>query len=147
MKKVIFTIITLTTALLLISAEVTAQRGYARRASRSERNYNPATVTTVKGVVTKVETLTRGGVHFTLKTDKETIDVHLGPATFVNRLTSIQKGDTVTVVGSRIKFDQYFVIIAKSVKKGNKIFKLRNNDGTPLWAGRGRGRGKGRGWR
>ena len=49
-----------------------------------QRMYNPATVETISGTVESVDKITpmRGmyyGIHIQLKTDKETISVHLGP--------------------------------------------------------------------
>ena len=54
------------------------------------RMYNPKTVETLSGEVVSVEKFTPGrqmsyGVHFTLKTDKEAIPVHLGPSWFMEK--------------------------------------------------------------
>jgi hypothetical protein len=74
------------------------------------------------------------GVVLMLKTEKETLPVHMGPAWYIDhQKSSIRKGDHVQVVGSRIQFRQQEVIIAKTVIKGNMAIKLRNSDGHPLW--------------
>jgi hypothetical protein len=82
----------------------------------------------------KVETLSRtveaatevvpmkgmnSAVAVTVKTDKETIPVHLGPAWYIGRLdTKIAKGDKVEVKGARATFSGKPAIIASEVKKG-----------------------------
>ncbi len=109
--------------------------------SQYNRMYNPATVETLTGTVEAVDKVTpmkgmNPGIHVVLKTDKETISVHLGPEWFVERLdTKIQKGDTIEVKGSRVIFDGKPAVIAAEVKKGDSTFVLRDNNGIPAWAG------------
>ena len=106
-----------------------------------QRMFNPATVETLSGTVVSVDkiTPTRGmnyGIHLKLKTDKETIDVHLGPGWYIERLdTKIVQGDQIEVKGSRVMFAGNPTIIASEVKNGDAILKLRDENGFPLWAG------------
>lgn len=106
-----------------------------------QRMYDPATVEAVSGTVESVDTVKpmRGmnyGVHLTLKTDRETLSVHLGPAWYIGRLdTKIQKGDVVEVKGSRVTVMGRPAIIAAEVKKGDALLKLRDEGGFPAWAG------------
>ena len=106
-----------------------------------QRLYNPATVETVVGEVLSIDRITpmKGmsyGIHVMLKTDKETIPVHLGPAWYMERLdTKIDKGDTVEVKGSRITYNGKPAIIAAEVKKGEAVLKLRDDNGFPAWSG------------
>ncbi len=106
-----------------------------------QRLYNPSTVETIAGTVESVDmiTPTRGmsyGVHILLKTEKETISVHLGPAWYIERLdTKIKKGDKLEVKGSRIIFNEKPAIIAAEVKKGQNTLVLRDSSGIPVWAG------------
>ena len=110
----------------------------------AQRNYDPKTVETIEGKVLSIEktvpTNNRGhGQHLMLKTDKETIAVHLGPAWYLEKQTPhIAANDVVTVTGSRITFDGKPAIIASEVKKGNDVLKLRDENGIPVWS-RGRG--------
>jgi hypothetical protein len=105
--------------------------------------YNPQTEETFGAEVLKLETFTlpRGkhtGVHLVVKTDKETIPVHLGPSIFVEKLgVNSAPQDKVEITGSRINPPRGPVIIAREVKKGDKVLKLRNSDGTPVWRGMG----------
>ncbi len=106
-----------------------------------QRMYNPATVESVTGEVVSIDRVTpmKGmsyGIHVMVKTGKETIPVHLGPAWYVERLdTKIEKGDAVEVKGSRITYNGKPAIIASEVKKGNAVLKLRDESGFPAWAG------------
>lgn len=106
-----------------------------------QRLYNPSTVETITGTVESVDRIaqTRGmsyGIHILLKTEKETIPVHLGPAWYIERLDAkIEKGDKVQVKGSRIAFNGKPAVIASEVKKGESVLVLRDSSGVPAWAG------------
>ena len=106
-----------------------------------QRLYNPATVETISGKITAIDkiTLTKDmsyGIHVMVKTDKETISVHLGPAWYLERLdTKIEKGDAIEVKGSRVTYNGKPAIIAAEVKKGDAVLKLRDDSGIPAWAG------------
>jgi hypothetical protein len=108
------------------------------------RMYNPKTVETLSGEVVNVEKFTPTrqmsyGVHFTLKTAKEAIPVHLGPSWYMEKQgMALAPGDKVEVTGSRITYEGKPTIIAAEVKKGGQILKLRDAAGVPAWAGRGR---------
>lgn len=114
--------------------------------TKYQRMYNPATVETITGTVESVDKMTpmRGmssGVHLMVKTDKETIPVHLGPSWHIDKQEmKLAKGDTVTVKGSRVTMAGKPVIIAAEVKKGDAVMKLRDESGIPVWAGSGMNR-------
>jgi hypothetical protein len=75
-------------------------------------------------------------VHILVKTDKETVDVHLGPGWYIdNQDVKIMAGDKVEVKGSRVIFQDKPAIIAAEVKKGDEVLKLRDESGFPVWAG------------
>ncbi|NWF91636.1 MAG: DNA-binding protein [Syntrophaceae bacterium] len=106
-----------------------------------QRNYNPATVETISGVVESVNQVTpvKGmspGIELIVKTDKETIPVHLGPAYYIERLdVKIEKGDKVEAKGSRATFSGKPAIIAGEIRKGDSVLKLRDDAGIPIWSG------------
>ncbi|MFO0753114.1 MAG: hypothetical protein U0411_07315 [Thermodesulfovibrionales bacterium] len=107
-----------------------------------QRMYNPATVETVTGTVESVEKVPSGkggryGIHLTLKTDKETIPIDLGPGWYIEKLdTKIEKGDTVEVKGSRVTQGGKPAIVAAEVKKGGTVISLRDEQGVPKWSRR-----------
>ena len=127
---------------VLLAANAWAQLGKGRNAAR--RIYNPATVETLGGEVVSVDKSTSRqgrslGVHFTLKTDKETIPVHLGPGWYVDQQElKLAPGDKVEVSGSRVTYQGKPAIIAGQVKKDGKTLQLRDANGVPAWAGKGR---------
>ncbi|HEY3278598.1 MAG TPA: hypothetical protein VGJ94_18420 [Syntrophorhabdaceae bacterium] len=106
-----------------------------------QRMYDPSKVETISGTVESVNQVApmKGmyrAVEIVVKTDKETIPVHLGPEWYIGRLdTKIVKGDSIEVKGSRITFDGKPAIIAAEVKKGENILVLRDAAGVPVWAG------------
>jgi hypothetical protein len=105
------------------------------------RLYNPKTVESISGEVVGVDTITplkgmSSGVHLMVRTDQETISVHLGPAWYVQRQDiKIVPGDKVEITGSRIPYQGKPAIIAGEVKKGDEILKLRDINGLPVWSG------------
>ena len=141
---------TLLTALLMVTCATTIFAAPGKGGPGSggwglggayQRTYNPATVETVSGEVISVDQITPmkgmgAGIHLQLKTDKETISVHLGPAWFIDRLdTRVEKGDKIDVKGSRVTVAGKPAIIAAEVKKGDALLKLRDESGVPVWAG------------
>ncbi len=109
--------------------------------SQYNRMYNTATVETLAGTIESVDKITpmKGmhyGVHVMLKTDKETIPVHLGPGWYIERLdTKLEKGDKVEVKGSRVVIAGKPAVIAAEIKKGDNTLVLRDSAGIPVWAG------------
>lgn len=96
---------------------------------------------TVSGEVTKVERQApmKGmgpGVHLTLKTEKESLPVHLGPAWFLDRQDlEVAKGDRIEVKGSRVTFDGKPALVAMELVKGEEVLTLRDEEGFPAWSG------------
>jgi hypothetical protein len=98
-------------------------------------------VETISGEVTRVDRITpakgmSGGVHMLVKTDKETVSVHLGPSWYLeNQDVKIEAKDKVEVKGSKITFAGKPAVIAMEVKKGDEVLKLRDDNGFPVWSG------------
>jgi len=107
------------------------------------RMYNVTTVETINGVVSSVDQFPsmRGmwpGIHIMVETPAENISVHLGPSWYIsNQNVQIAVNDTVKVTGSRIIFNSTPAIIAAEVTKGDNILSFRDNNGFPMWRGRG----------
>jgi len=103
--------------------------------------YDPATVTTIEGVVTgKVEvpwgdSNCWGGEHLLVKTDAGTSQVHVGPTWYLLRNDwKFAEGDRLTVTGSQIQVEDTKAIIARTIKRGDKQIELRDANGIPAWA-------------
>mgnify|MGYP005809947683 CR=1 FL=1 len=130
---------------LLVSASILATAQASGAPPRGARNYNPSTETTVKGTVEEVtqQTGTRGwgGTHLLLKTDSENFDVHVGPSQYVSRQGfAFAKGDQIEVTGSKVTLAGKEALIARQIKKGDKVLALRDEQGIPKWSRGGRGR-------
>ncbi len=85
------------------------------------------------------------GYHLILKTEKETVDVHMGPVWYIKSLEGrIGKGDRIQVVGScseghpsaEGKTRMREIEAAEVSKDGAVVLKLRDRDGVPLWSDR-----------
>ncbi|MEB3277942.1 MAG: hypothetical protein VKK42_03335 [Lyngbya sp.] len=102
--------------------------------------FNSNEVETVTGKVLQVDTWTqgewqRGGVHVVLQTDNETIDLHLGPAWYINNQDiRIEPNDEIKVTATRVSSaDGRAVMVASEITKGNKTITLRDEAGFPVW--------------
>lgn len=121
---------------------VEAARGTG--AARGERTYDPKTVATLRGPVTAITVVpapggSAGGTHVTLEAGDRTVDVHLGPTWFLQREGfELAKGDSIEATGSLIHADGDTFLVAREVRKGDKVLKLRDERGVPVWSGRGR---------
>jgi hypothetical protein len=106
------------------------------------RMYDPAKVETIKGQVASVEQISgrrgRGsGVVLNLKTETETLSVHLGPSWYLDKQNmKIAAGDVLEISGARSIRGSQNIFLAAEVKKGSDTLKLRSENGVPLWAGR-----------
>ena len=134
----------------IAAADAFAQRGPAMMWRGSggwgpgtpyNKMYDPKTVEIISGEIVDVDRITpnkgmAGGVRMNVKTEKETVSVHLGPAWYIeNQDVKLQAKDKVEVKGSRITFGGKPAIIATEVKKGDEVLKLRDDSGFPLWSG------------
>jgi hypothetical protein len=98
--------------------------------------YDVKAVVTIKGIVEDLhESKTRGdhpGLHLIVKTETETIEVHACPVRFMSELEfTIEKGDTITVEGSRPEAGG--IIVAREITKGQTSLILRDKTGAPVW--------------
>ena len=111
---------------------------YAGSRGRYFRSYDFQTTEILKGEIVSLKSFTsrRGfsGMHLMVKTDKETIEVHVAPSWFLAEQDfDLTSEDEITVIGSRIKVDGQEAIIAREIIKGDKSLLLRDRDGFPVW--------------
>lgn len=128
-------------AVLLAASGVIAQPGQGRRSGAG--TYDPKTETTISGTVESVQTVGRGrgrrglgGLHIILTTPTASVEVHVGPVAYLrdNGIT-IETGDRLDILGSRVTVDGKPVLIARQITRGDKIWTLRNEFGRPRWSG------------
>ncbi|MCW9705712.1 hypothetical protein [Fodinibius salsisoli] len=145
MKKIKICIVVLT-ALVTTVAMVTTTAWAQQRSGREmkqmySRNYDVNTVETIQGEVMEVSynpsknNRVMMGVHVTLKTQNETVPVHLGPVWYMSEQDSLKAGDKIEVTGSRITFNGAPAIVAATVKRGGMTLRLRDENGFPVWRG------------
>jgi hypothetical protein len=139
MKKIIFVGVLLTLNLMLAAASYGQQAGdvWATRGQYTWL-FNSKTMETLSGELVAVGKFAPigkpPGVRFTLKTDQGPIEVILGSGSYVEQQgLKFEAQDKVTVKGSRVAVEGKPTIIATEVTKGEKILKLRDANGAPLW--------------
>jgi len=155
MKQYIVLSVVAYSFLALIAVSLSAQQGFGRMGGKGTAQgngrglYDPALVETITGDIVNIENvdLNHGkltGVGMDLKTDSQTIPVYLGPHIYVDlQNVRIIVGDNVEVKGVKVLLDGQQTFIAGEVRKGNEVLKLRDDNGVPLWAGKGQGGHKG----
>lgn len=106
-----------------------------------QRLYNPQSAYSATGTIESVQSFVpfKGmapGVHVMVKTASETVDLHLGPVWYVERLEEkLQPGDKIEFRGSRVDINGKPAVIAAEIKKGDSTLVLRDAAGVPAWAG------------
>ncbi len=106
------------------------------------RYYDPSTEVTLTGTVDEVLMQAgRGGatgLHLLVTDENETYDVHVGPTFYLfPEGLAVEKGDQVTVTGSRIAPDGTPALIVKEISTGDFAITLRDDIGLPVWGGQG----------
>lgn len=140
-RKSAITALAISALAMLVALPVWAQ-GQGRHGRA--HHYNPATEVRETGTVEDVREVTgnRGwsGTHILLKTDKEDLDVHLGPTEFLARSGfTFAKGDHIEVLGSRVNVGATDALLAREVQKDGKTLVLRDANGIPKWSRARRG--------
>ena len=102
--------------------------------------YDRAAEATFKGTVEEVrdrQCPVSGGMgsHLILRlSPSTTLEVHLASTKFVKAYDLVfNKGDEVTVVGTKVQFEGVETIFAREVTRGSETFVFRDKDGTPIW--------------
>ena len=74
------------------------------------------------------------GRHVTLRTATGTLEVHLGPAAYLDRENILlREGDPLEIVGSKVMMGPHEVLLARQLRRGEQSWTLRDDDGTPRW--------------
>lgn len=112
--------------------------------SEYDRLFKTGNIVTLTGRIVSIDYVTpvnatQRGVMLALVTPEEKVEVHLGPAWFIeNQDLNLLINDTVTVTGARTTFMGKDFIIASKVEKGNEALVLRSENGRPVWSAWGR---------
>ena len=102
--------------------------------------YDTAAEAAFKGTVEEVKDrqcpMSGGlGSHLILRlSPNKTVEVHLATTKFVKNYDLVfNKGDVVTVIGTKLPFEGVDTIFAREVTRGTETFTFRAKDGTPIW--------------
>ena len=117
-------------------------RGRGPADGQGGRYYDPTTEVTLTGTVDEVLMQAgRGGatgLHLLVTDESETYDVHVGPTFYLfPEGLEVEKGDQVTVTGSRIDMNGAPALIVKEISRGDFAITLRDDIGLPVWGGQG----------
>ena len=131
----------------LFPAVLSAQQGIKFRGSgdwcfgdRYDQMFINTNQETVVGQVVSIDTVTpfrdmASGIQFVMRTEREDIIIHLGPAWFIlyqdMALAVNDKG--VEVRGCRTSINGKPVIMASTLVKRDRVLLLRDKDGIPYW--------------
>lgn len=119
---------------LAVSVAVSGQRPSGNTAPK----YDSKNEVTVKGTVDDIKEVPGPleGVHLVVKSDTETILVHVAPDKFLKEMeTSFNKGDVLEIVGCKVKdADGSDELLSRRITKANNNeLVLRDKKGTPIW--------------
>lgn len=133
-------IILMVSALALVLIAVPAAAGQKSDSGVTVPKYDPAAEATFKGTVEEVKDRqcpVSGGMgsHLVLRlASGNTIEVHLASTKFVKAYdVGFNKGDVISVVGTKVQFEGVETIFAREVSRGNDTFAFRDKDGKPIW--------------
>ena len=140
-------VITLVVAVVFAVAASTALAQGRMGPGKGMPRYDPSTEISLQGTVEEVREVTctmcprpMTGTHLVVKAGSERLEVHLGPSRFLaGQEFSFEEGDAIEVTGSKVKWGEGQALLAREVKKGDKVLTLRNTQGVPQWS-RGRRR-------
>ena len=141
-KRIFLLLSALCLALVSAGAATSALAQKELNPARTVPRYNRATEVVMKGTV--VEVMERSGpagligTHLTLRVSTGTVSVHLAPSAFLLKNDfELAPGEQIEVLGSTVK---HGMLLARVVKKGDKVLILRNAMGIPQWPRSRRGR-------
>jgi hypothetical protein len=108
--------------------------------SQAPPKYDPATETTLKGVVGELKLVPPSGakpiVYLVLKANPDGAEVFLCPKKFLDDIGVVFKvDDAIEVTGSKVKDKGSDLTLAREVVKvnGGETLTLRFKDGKPVW--------------
>lgn len=129
-RKSIFLAIAIVYAVLLV-----AQKSQ----EANQPKYDVNTETKMKGIVEEVKLPPKGSekeiAYLLVKTGTNLVDVYLCPKSFLDDMgVSFGKGDEIALTGSKIKWGEADLILAREVVKGTDTLVVRDGKGNPVWS-------------
>ena len=121
--------------LLVIVRPVIGQKAHE---STQPPKYDLQSETKMKGIIQEVKLPPKGSpreaAHLMVKSGDSILDVYLCPSSFLDDMgTSFNKGDEISLTGSKVKQSDLELILAREVIKGTDTLVLRDDKGNPVW--------------
>lgn len=141
MKK-LFTILTFAAGITLCGQAYAMEgRGFDYEDVLTKFDYNPATVTTIRGRIVNIDTHAKttgmgSAVVIMIQTQEGEIPVILGPEWYIeNKKFELKENQYVTILGSVITKDKKSVFVAAELGYNDQVLKLRDKtSGKPEWS-------------
>ena len=127
--------LTFAVALMTLAPLLLAQ---AQKSADEGPKYDVKSEVTVKGSVEEVREVPNPkgqiGIYLMVKSGGEILEVRLCPNSFLKEFEVVfNKGDQLTITGSKVKVDDKQVILARQIEFGNNKITLRDPQGVPVW--------------
>jgi len=107
--------------------------------SSYDRMYDASTVEMVKGSITKIDSMMPEPgmakiVTVMVKTNGETMDIHLAPESYLkDKGVMLKTNKQIEATGSRTTVQGKTILMASKIKTNGKEVELRSEDGRPKW--------------
>jgi hypothetical protein len=129
--RIVFFAVFLATVCLLPAV---AQKNQAPSPPKYDLHTETKTKVTVEEVNLPPKGREKEVAHLTVKGETDSVDVYLCPKSFLDDMgMSFSKGDEVMLTGSKVKYGEADLVLAREVVKGNDTFLLRDEKGNPVW--------------
>jgi hypothetical protein len=107
----------------------------------SAPKYDVQAETKLKGTIEEVKLPPKGSeqeiAYLLVKSGANTVDVYLCPQSFLAEMdVSFNKGDEISLTGSKVKHGEADLMLAREVVRGNETVVLRDEKGNPVWGWR-----------
>jgi hypothetical protein len=104
----------------------------------SAPKYDLQAETKLKGTIEEVKLPPKGSekeiAYLLVKSGANTVDVYLCPQSFLAEMdVSFNKGDEISLTGSKVKHREADLMLAREVVRGNDTLVLRDEKGNPIW--------------
>ena len=121
-------------AMLLVAPFLIAQKTTPEEGPK----YDVAKEVTIKGTVEEIKEVPNPkgqiGIYLMVKSGEAVVEVRLCPNSFLKEFAVVfNKGDQLTISGSKVKVGETEVVLAREIEMGNNKLVLRDKSGAPVW--------------
>lgn len=100
--------------------------------------YDLQAETKIKGDVEEVKVFALGTrkdfIELVVKSGENKLQIYVCPKPFQDEMAiTLSKGDSLTITGAKVKYEEADVILARELVRGQDTFLLRDSKGNPIW--------------